>query len=498
MSNVLNILSLGDLLVDVQMQHVFADQKTFVDCIPMFPVEEILDKYHAAKSSAGFDLRHFVSENFEIPKPLNENYSTDASQSIMEHINELWDVLTRTSCEEYSTLMPLPYPFVVPGGRFGEIYYWDSYFTMLGLRASGRMELVQDMVDNFTYLIKTTGHIPNGNRSYFTSRSQPPFYAYMIDLLMEEKGDGILKKYLPALLKEYAYWMNGSDELSDVQTAVKHTALMPGGEIMNRYWDEENTPRPEGYAIDMRIQKAAKNNPELFRNIRAACESGWDFSSRWFADGMNIETICTTEIVPVDLNCLLWHLETTIAKAFAVNGEHQKQEAFEHKALLRKNAIEKYCWCTTDNIYKDYNHALKQPANSIHLAMAFPLFAGIADNTKAGNVLQFIESNMLAAGGLSTTTTVTKQQWDSPKGWAPLQWIVYTSAVNYGNGALAKAISKNWCGTVEKEFAASGKLLEKYNVAADNNNKEGGGEYANQDGFGWTNGVYLAMKNDDV
>lgn len=497
MNNVLNILSLGDLLLDVQVQRVFADQKTFVDCIPRFPVEAILEKYHVAKYGADFDLKRFVSENFEVPKALNEGYSTDTSQSIVEHISELWNILTRTSHEEYSTLMPLPYPFVVPGGRFGEIYYWDSYFTMLGLRASGRMDLVQAMVDNFTYLIKTVGHIPNGNRSYFISRSQPPFYAHMIDLLREEKGDGILKKYLPALLKEYAYWMGGSDGLSANRLTAGHTVRMPDGEVLNRYWDEENTPRPEGYAIDRQIQKAAKNNPELYRDIRAACESGWDFSSRWFADGVHIETICTTEIVPVDLNCLLWHLETTIAQAYVVNNERQKQDLFERKALLRRNAIEKYCWCVTDNIYKDYNHVLEQPTGSIHLAMAYPLFAGIADTTKARQVLHFIENNMLANGGLITTTTATKQQWDSPKGWAPLQWIVYTGAKKYGCHTLRKAIRDTWCTTVEKEFAVSGKLLEKYNVCTDNN-KEAGGEYANQDGFGWTNGVYLVMKNDDT
>ncbi|MDE1190819.1 MAG: alpha,alpha-trehalase TreF [Arachidicoccus sp.] len=494
MKDTLDILSLKNLLEDVQLQHVFPDQKIFVDAVPRFSAEEIIQKYNTGKKNEKFDLRQFVSDNFIITEQTNNHYTTNISKGIVNHIHELWNVLTRQTANQYSTLIALPKSYIVPGGRFSEMYYWDSYFTMLGLKISGRMDLVQNMVDNFSYLLETAGHIPNGNRSYFLSRSQPPFYAYMIVLLQEEKGDEILKEYLPQLLIEYNYWMKGSDGLSEETPATKHIVRMPDGSLLNRYWDEENLPRPEGYAIDVSIRQRTKNNPELYRNIRAACESGWDFSSRWFADGANIETICTTEIIPVDLNCLLWNLETTIASAYNILNEKDKQNHFEQKAFIRKNAIDKYLWDNENAIYKDYNFVLQEHTSSVHLAMAYPLFTGIATENKAKSVLGFIEKNMLYTGGLVTTIKTTNQQWDFPKCWAPLQWIVFISALKYGKKDFAETIKKNWCATVEKEFLLSGKLLEKYNVE-NNSNKDAGGEYPNQDGFGWTNAVYLALKN---
>ncbi|HEY0297891.1 MAG TPA: alpha,alpha-trehalase TreF [Arachidicoccus sp.] len=493
----LDIFSLDDLLVDVQMQHVFADQKTFVDAVPNFPVKEILEKYHAHKNEDGFDLRRFVAENFTVQKKATADYKTDTSKNISQHIHDLWNVLTRFDTQQSGTLIPLPYPFVVPGGRFGEIYYWDSYFTMLGLKVSGKMDLAEHMANNFTYLIETIGHIPNGNRSYFVTRSQPPFYSHMVRFIAKEKGEIVLIQYLPSLLKEYEYWMQGSKELSAQLTSVKHVVLMPDGSVANRYWDTENIPRPESYALDIATQQKAKDNAALFRNLRAGCESGWDFSSRWFADANNLETICTTDIVPVDLNCLLWHLEITIADAYAVVGNEAERTVFVQKALLRKNVVDKYLWDSDNGIYKDYNHLSQSLTPSIHIAMAYPLFVGIAGELQARSVLDFIEKNMLFPGGLVTTTIETSQQWDAAKGWAPMQWIVYQSALKHGAKLFAGKIKSNWCESVEREFASSGKLLEKYNVT-NGSNSEGGGEYPNQDGFGWTNAVYLAMMDEGL
>ena len=181
----------GDLFVAVQMQPVFPDQKTFVDCIPKEDPQKILNEYESEKNDSAFDLKKFVSSHFNLPNNTSSNYSSNISAGVVAHINELWDVLSRhpdTIHNEYSSLLPLPYSYVVPGGRFREVYYWDSYFTMLGLKESGDTAMIEDMIKNFSYLIMQYGFIPNGNRTYYLSRSQPPFFSLMIDLLAELKG----------------------------------------------------------------------------------------------------------------------------------------------------------------------------------------------------------------------------------------------------------------------------------------------------------------------
>ncbi|MFT4025167.1 MAG: trehalase family glycosidase, partial [Flavihumibacter sp.] len=207
----------GQLFVDVQLLKVFPDGKTFVDCVPKRAPAEIVKDYLAVKRNPAirFSLKDFVEENFQIPQGAADNYTTPADEDIRAHINKLWKLLSRTpdTAVAGSSLLPLPYPYIVPGGRFREIYYWDSYFTMLGLKVSGETEMIANMVRNFAYLIDTYGHIPNGNRSYYLSRSQPPFFAMMVELLAGIRGDQVYAEYLPALEKEYAYFMAGQEEL---------------------------------------------------------------------------------------------------------------------------------------------------------------------------------------------------------------------------------------------------------------------------------------------
>lgn len=162
----------------------------------------ILADYRMQQNQSGFDLRHFVNVNFTLPKE-GEKYVPPEGQSLREHIDGLWPVLTRSTenTEKWDSLLPLPEPYVVPGGRFREVYYWDSYFTMLGLAESGHWDKVADMVANFAHEIDTYGHIPNGNRSYYLSRSQPPFFALMVELLAQHEGDAALKQYLPQMQK---------------------------------------------------------------------------------------------------------------------------------------------------------------------------------------------------------------------------------------------------------------------------------------------------------
>jgi alpha,alpha-trehalase len=428
------------------------------------------------------------------------DFKSDTSRSVSEHIEMLWHVLKREADEvvEGSSLIPLPNPYLVPGGRFNEIYYWDSYFTMLGLQASRKINVIESMLDNFSWLIENVGYIPNGNRTYYLGRSQPPFYALMVDLLVEEKGEGILKTYLPFLEKEYAFWMAGRTliENDDSVVAKKHIVSLGDGNFLSRYFDQHYQPRVEMYATDLELaEKTNRPAKELFSDIRAACESGWDFSSRWLRKANDLTTIHTTEILPVDLNCLLYFLEKTVAKGHAVQGNAALAEKYYYLAKKRKILIHELFWNENTGFFHDYDFVKKEQTEALTMAGVFPLFLRIANQEQAKCCAEIVKNCFLKAGGLLTTQIHSGQQWDAPNGWAPLQWIGVQGLRSYGFSALANDISNNWRQLNTDVYHRTGKLLEKYNVE-DTRLLSGGGEYETQDGFGWTNGVLLRMMSE--
>ena len=486
------IHELGLLFEAVQMQNVFPDNKTFPDCTPKYALEFINEKFLNEKDLPSFNLKSFVNANFELPENYATSYKTDTNRSIKEHIEKLWTVLTRQPKQENSSLIALPFPYVVPGGRFREVYYWDSFFTMLGLQVSGRIDLIQNMVDNFSYLLDKIGHIPNGNRTYYIGRSQPPFYSLMVRLLSVEKGEKVLLDYLSYLEKEYRFWMLGKEKLTNENNAVVRVIMMPDGSVLNRFWDENDTPRPESYKEDVELSYKSTQKPaELFRHLRAAAESGWDFSSRWFREDNSFEGIHTTDIIPIDLNCLLFHLEKTLSEAFSLKMDAENAVKYSILAQNRKEAIQKYCWDETQGFYFDYDFVENLTKKRFTLAATYPLFFGISTKKQAEKVAQILAEKFLKKGGLLTTLTNTGQQWDAPNGWAPLQWIAFKGLLNYDITKLAQNIKTNWGNLNLEVYEKTGKMTEKYNV--DNMSEASGGEYPNQDGFGWTNGVFLKM-----
>ncbi|MBL7748351.1 MAG: alpha,alpha-trehalase TreF [Chitinophagaceae bacterium] len=481
------------LFADVQMNRIFPDGKTFVDCLPRSSIEDINALYAAQKNEPGFCLKTFVLEHFDLPVPHSSNYVSDGSKSVEANIEALWPVLTRQPDKDGGSLIPLPFPYIVPGGRFGEIYYWDSYFTMLGLKASGNVTMLENMVRNFSYLIDTFGYIPNGNRSYFIGRSQPPFYSLMIELLCDIKGEEVLSTYLPQLEKEYHFWMQGTEELHQPSFTAYRVVKMPDGEILNRYWDENKTARPESYREDIELSHQSLQDAEqLFRHLRAGAESGWDFSSRWFKDKTNFDSIHTTDIIPVDLNCLLLRLEQTIARAYELNGNKERATAYVALFKKRQYAIEKYCWNENPGFYFDYDWKAGQQKQSLTLAGVTPLFLNLTSATQAHKTSLTIKDQFLKPGGLVSTVETTGQQWDAPNGWAPLHWMAIKGLENYQETELAEEIATRWISLNTAVFKRTGKLMEKYNVV-DTHLEAGGGEYEGQDGFGWTNGVLLAL-----
>ncbi|MBS9525792.1 alpha,alpha-trehalase TreF [Litoribacter alkaliphilus] len=487
----------GPLFHDVQMNEVFDDSITFADCFPKRAPEEILSLYEMEKHKKDFSLRDFVEEYFDIPAKVETDYDSDQQLPVTKHIEKLWPLLTRES-QTNCSMLPLPMPYVVPGGRFRGLYYWDSYFTMLGLQCSGEHELIRHMVENFAHLIDAYGHIPNANRSYYMSRSQPPFFAKMVRLLSEIDGDDILTKYLPHMQKEYNYWMDGYFRLSERETDFRRVMHMPDGSVLNRYFDDLPAPRPESYVEDVNMAHSCApygiKPGELYRHIRAACESGWDFSCRWFREETKMETIHTTEIIPVDLNCLLYDLELTLCDAY----EHYKYPEtavyFREKANKRKKGIMENLWSESKKFFMDFDTTSSKSTKIMSLAGVFPLFFKMATEEQAGHVHQHIKESFLKKGGVVATLHESGQQWDSPNGWAPMQYMTYVALRNYGFDETAEELRSRWIAINEQVFKETGKMMEKYNVV-DPEESAGGGEYPNQDGFGWTNGIYLWFKN---
>jgi alpha,alpha-trehalase len=482
-----------DLLSAVQNAQLYEDQKVFVDAVPLFDPQQIRQAFAAQSRISGFDLAAFVDAHFSLP--VDQSVTPPPNQSLRDHINWLWPALTRTtpSVPAWSSLIPLPEPYVVPGGRFREVYYWDSYFTMLGLAEAAEDELVLDMLQNFAHEIDRFGHIPNGNRTYYLSRSQPPFFSHMVELGARLEGEQVYATYLPELRREHDYWMAGLEQTAP-GSATAHVVVLADGTVLNRYWDARDTPRSESYVQDVQTAESASERPanEVYRDLRAAAESGWDFSSRWLGDGHTLATIRTTAIIPVDLNSLLFHLESTIIKGCRMQRDRPCVRSFTSRANERAQAIERHLYSESAGHYADYDFERGAVRDDITVAALYPLFVGVARPERARKTAESAGAALLAAGGLSTSTINTGEQWDAPNGWAPLQWIAVEGLERYGAKALARDVGNRFLSSVEAVYAAEGKLVEKYDVEAGATGG-GGGEYPLQDGFGWTNGVTLML-----
>jgi alpha,alpha-trehalase len=484
----------GDLYADVELESVFPDSKEFADATPKSPPPDILALYHAQKPNSPEALKRFVVTHFDLPAEAATPEAASEQVPIRRHIGALWTLLTREdpTVSPYSSLLPLPRPYVVPGGRFRELYYWDSYFTMLGLAESGRRDLLEDMVQNFAHLIDAYGRAPNGTRSYYLTRSQPPFFFEMVGLLSQADPAAGFARYLPELKTEYAFWMEGANELK-AGAAHRRVVALDDGSVLNRYWDDSDAPRDESYREDVAETQATSREPrELYRDIRAAAESGWDFTSRWFADSQTIASIDTTEIIPVDLNALMFGLENAIRAGCERAGDQDCAEDHARRAAARRVAIDRYLWDQSRGVFLDYRWTLKQPIDRVSAATLYPLFTRVASEAQAALVAKAVEAELLKPGGIVATTLATGQQWDAPNGWAPLQWVAVEGLTSFGWSQLAEKIACRWMVNVSRVYRQTGKLLEKYDVIA-TDRPGGGGEYPTQDGFGWTNGVTLKL-----
>jgi alpha,alpha-trehalase len=474
----------GPLFAAVQERDILADGKTFVDAVPKRPIGEIMADF-ANLARDDWALASFVGENFDLPPAAYDPTVSlnDAEMSLRARIKAMWPQLARGPADASpdSSALPVRHRHLVPGGRFREIYYWDSFFSMLGLMRDGEIELATGMVDAMTDLIEDHGHVPNGARTYFLGRSQPPLYHMMVSLL----GDSDIAagaRRLDAMKREHAWWMDGATDIGPGESH-KHVARLTDGSLVNRYWDPRETPRDESWREDTATARGSgRRAGQVYRDLRAGAESGWDFSSRWL-DGPDLSSIRTTAIAPIDLNAFLYGLEMAIAR----RSQGSTAARYNGFAADRQEALRSHFWNRTGGFFADYDlerSALRSPSSAAALT---PLLVRIATQAEADRTAQLVQDRYLAPGGLRTTLVRSGEQWDQPNGWAPLQWIAVTGLRQYGHDALAHEIAVRWIATVEQTYARTGLIYEKYDVEA--GAIGAGGEYAPQTGFGWTNGV---------
>ncbi|WP_422059682.1 alpha,alpha-trehalase TreF [Sphingopyxis sp.] len=470
----------GPLLAKVQERAILADGKTFVDALPKRMVADIMRDF-ARLPSGDEALRAFVADNFDLPTAICGKPAA-AAEPLRDHIRLLWKELARAPDRQADrgSALPVKHRHVVPGGRFREIYYWDSFFTMLGLVRDGETELATGVVDAMTDLIETHGHVPNGTRTYYLGRSQPPLYHMMVELLGDQGSDAAARR-LAAMKREHAWWMAGAQNLEPGSSAARVVRLADGA-LLNRYWDPRDTPRDESWREDVETAASSDRKPEeVYRDLRAGAESGWDFSSRWLGDA-TLPSIRTTAIAPVDLNAFLFGLEIAIA----ASGDEEAGD-FSRLAAERHDAMARHLWNAAGGYFCDYDIERGAVRPALTAAALAPLLVGAATQAHADHTAIAVKRELLAPGGLRTTLVATGEQWDSPNGWAPLQWIAVAGFRGYRHDRLAGEIARRWVHTVAATFARTGLLFEKYDV--ETATIGGGGEYAPQTGFGWTNGV---------
>ncbi len=265
--------------------------------------------------------------------------------------------------------------------------------------------------------------------------------------------------------------------------------------VLNRHWDDSDLPRQESYAEDVELAHKCDRNPaNLYRDIRSACESGWDFSSRWLADQHSLASIQASQIVPVDLNAVIYKLESTLALAFGIADNIKHANLFEKRAKHRKQLIQSLFFDDKEGFFVDLSLPDLKSSSTLSLAAAFPLFFELATPDQARRVAERIQGEFLKPGGWVSTLNNSGQQWDAPNGWAPLQWIVFTGLKNYGFADEADLGAERWVENNLNVYSQTGRLLEKYDVEHIGALPTGG-EYAVQDGFGWTNAVLLKLMN---
>lgn len=487
---------------------VFPDGKMLTDSLPLDSISEINLRFAMESGKPGFDPNEFWKNNFEVPTySLGSDTMLRRPDTVDQYIAGMWNELTyHHEIEGEGSAIRTPRPHLKPGERFGEGCYWDLADGVSGLLAEARADgpigrnnkenLVLGVAVNLVDQINQQGYVFNGFRTYYEGRSQPPVFAGIVKEMARHFGDrqpNLVEEYLPALTAEYEWWMRGEDQTE--QGAQERVVRLEDGAILNRHWDANDTPRPESYAEDIKTARLADGVDvhAVFRHLRAAAESGKDFTARFMVDPERLDTIHTTDFVTPELNSLLWEYETMIAEAHDSAGRSVLAQEFHDRADRRQAAMDKYLWNEADGCYYDYDFVHDEQSRIKSMATAYPVARGAASPEQGFRVAEVLQKDLLKRGGFVSAAIESDQQWDAPNGFARDQ-VEGVNALVRADSPWAEVAIRRWLNSDDQIFAQYGVLLEKTNVIAPQAEAGHGGEYAVQRGFLWTNGVHRVMQ----
>ncbi|XP_072281547.1 trehalase [Pyxicephalus adspersus] len=510
----------GDLLHHVQMAKIFEDDKDFVDMSLREEPTRIMKKFKGVLNSPPSGvvdrdrLIAFVNASFyppgtemeqwdppdwtESPKFLEGIVDSELRQWAF-NLTSLWKSLGRKIIEEVNTSpqrfsqIYVPNPVIVPGGRFREFYYWDSYWVINGLLLSEMTQTAKGMIENFLYMVQRYGMIPNGGRIYYIRRSQPPFLTLMMESYMASQNNlTFLRESIPILAKEYDFWMNNRS----ISVSVDGNNY-----TLNRYNVAAGGPRPESYSDDYELAEnlTAEAKEPFYSEIKAAAESGWDFSTRWFYGSTDsLLDTKTSSVVPVDLNAILCRVERTLAKFYTDLDMPEMASKFSEALKQRIKAVQAVLWDPDLGVWLDYNTEHQKRNPNFYPSNLSPLWASCFDDAAVvDRVVSYLENSGALAynNGLPTSFKNSGQQWDFPNAWPPLQHIVI-EGLEKSQSSKAKEIAfrlaQKWVIVNYNAYKKYHAMFEKYDVEGDGK-PGGGGEYEVQLGFGWSNGVILQL-----
>jgi len=510
------------LLHEVQLMHIFKDSKTFVDMPMKTNAATVLANFNSITNHSKESIEIFVKENFDIegtelvevtPTDWKKNPAfidqirDEKFKALASIMNDKWRNLTRKIAKseeeirEKSSLIYLQHPFVVPGGRFREVYYWDSYWTIKGLLLSEMFNTTLGMIRNFNYLIKNFGHIPNGNRIYYVKRSQPPLLTQIVWDYLVANDDPVTRREFIAevvwqLHDEFQFWVQ---RMVSIQKGSKEYKLA-------RYWVEVDGPRPESYSEDylLSTNMTADERKLWYMHMKSGAESGWDYSSRWFAeDSIRTEKeelldIRTGDFIPVDLNSFLCRNAEILEDLFSEMENLDMKETYRKRKEEMKEAIREVLFNEKDGLWYDYNIKTNKLSTNFYPSNLAPLYTQCHHSDMNMNITLNTLMSLSAfeqPGGVPSSLKRTSQQWDMPNVWPPLVEITVTALENSDTDEgkkLAQEIAEKYLRNVQISFENTGAIYEKYNCEQQGS-AGGGGEYAVQEGFGWTNGVALHL-----
>ncbi|CAN6879529.1 unnamed protein product [Brassica oleracea] len=476
--------------------------------VPVKKLEKFVHEYFDdAKDLVPHEPEDFVTDPFEFLL----NVENDQVRQWAREVHGLWKTLcyrvsdsVRESPDRH-TLLPLPEPVIIPGSRFKEVYYWDSYWVIKGLMTSKMFTTAKGIVTNLMSLVETYGYALNGARAYYTNRSQPPLLSSMVyEIYNATQDEELVRKAIPVLLKEYEFWNSGKHKV-----VIRNAS--GNDHMLSRYYAMWNMPRPESYVFDQESASAFSNTVEkqrFLRDIATAAETGCDFSTRWMRDPPNFATMATTSVVPVDLNVFLLKMELDIAFMMDICGDKNGSERFVKASEAREKAFETVFWNEKAGQWLDYwlssdgdepeTWKAENQNTNVFASNFAPIWISsfYSDENLVKKVVKALKnSGLIAPAGILTSLKNSGQQWDYPNGWAPQQEIIVTGLARSGvkeAKEIAEEIARRWIRSSYSVYNTSGSIHEKLNVA-EFGEYGGGGEYKPQTGFGWSNGVILAF-----